>query len=134
MLIRAFTHTCQSLWAFSAELQREREISPRVESEELLQARVLDSQPHLHHPHEELGEMHRTELKLKALHVTYSNSLKTDGTSSPLNLIQDSELRPKFLFCSCVLLFWFFNTCVSDLKKGINKHHDYIQRQIKHCN
>lgn len=79
-----------------------------MESEELPQARVLDGQPYFHHPHKELEEMHLTELKVKALHVTYSNSLKTEGTSSPLNLIQDSELRPKVFILLICSAFWVF--------------------------
>lgn len=46
------------------------------------QAPVLDGQPHFHHPHKELGEMHLTELKVKALHVTTCNTqqfFKTRG-------------------------------------------------------
>lgn len=79
-----------------------------MDSEELPQAPVLDGQPCFHQLHKELGEMHLTELKVKALYVTQSNSSETEGTSSPLNLIQDSELRPKVFILFICFAFWVF--------------------------
>lgn len=62
VFMRAFTHSCQSLWAFSAQLQRERDFP---KSGLRVAAPVLEGQPCFHQLRNELGEMDLTELKIR---------------------------------------------------------------------